>query len=287
MLAKHAHTDLIRLPALLIGLASLLLATVGSAQERSSIQDPSVLVHYSYATLMGTGFYRLDDRSVAILRVPMNFTLLEQTPDRMGIRLVVPTAVGLHNFDLDDVADVSFDDLATISIVPGVELDFSPGERWAVTPGFYLGYGHDLTNSESSIIYGARVTGVYDFKRENPGLTFGSEALVSGYTPENGPSNFLTRFSVGLDIRYPMGWTINGKNTFFAAHVIDYVYLNELEFRTIGDDSITLRNELEIGLALGRDPAFKVLGIEFDRIGLAYKFGPHIDAIVLVAGFPF
>lgn len=89
-----------------------------------------MLVHYSYATLMGTSYYRLDDRSVAILRMVPNFQLFEQTPDRLGIRLVVPTAVGLHNFDLNDVADINFDDLATISVVPGIELDFSPGERW-------------------------------------------------------------------------------------------------------------------------------------------------------------
>lgn len=246
-----------------------------------------MLVHYSYATLMGTGYYRLDDRSVAILRMVPNFELLEQKPDRFGLRLVVPTAVGLHNFDLDDVADIDFDDLATISVVPGVEMDFSPGERWSLTPGVYLGYGRDLSNDAGSIIYGAKITGAYEFNRENPGLTFGTEAVVSGYTPDDGPSNFLTRFSVGLDIRYPMGWTINGKETFFAAHVIDYVYLDELEFRTIGDEPISLRNELEIALALGREPAFEIFGIEFDRIGLGYRFGPHIDAIVLVVGFPF
>ena len=260
---------------------------VGAAQEKSSLQDPGVLVHYSYATLMGTGYYRLDDRSVAILSVPFNFQLREQELDRFGIRLVVPTAVGLHNFDLDDVTEIDFDDLATVSIVPGVELDFSPGERWLVTPGLYLGYGHDLSSSDSSIIYGPRVTGAYEFDRQNPGLTFGSEAVISGYTPQDGPSNFLTRFSVGLDIRYPMGWTINGKNTFFGAHIIDSLYVNELEFRTVGADSIGVRNEIEIAVALGRDPAFKILGFELDRIGLGYRFGPHIDAIVLVAGFPF
>ena len=63
--------------------------------------------------------------------------------------------------------------------------------------------------------------------------------------------------------------------------------MNELEFRTVGEDSIGLRNEIEIAVALGRDPAFKILGFELDRIGIGYRFGPHIDAIVLVAGFPF
>ena len=277
----------IRLPALFISFACFFMPDAGNAQERSSLEDPGVLVHYSYATLMGTGYYRLDDRSVAILRVPLDFQLRKQEPDRVGIRLVVPTAVGLHNFDLNDVTDVDFDDLATVSIVPGIELDFSPGDRWSGTPGFYLGYGRDLSNGDSSIIYGARVTGIFDFNLQKPGLTFGSEAVISGYTPDEGPSNFLTRFSVGLDVRYPMGWTINGKNTFIGAHIIDYMYLNELEFRTVGDDSITLNNELEIALALGRDPAFKIFGFELDRIGLGYRFGPHIDAIVLVVGFPF
>lgn len=284
---RSAQADLKRALLAAIGLAGLSLAAICNAQEARSLQDPSVLVHYSYATLMGTGYYRLDDRSVAILSMSPDFELLEQTPERMGIRLVVPTAVGLHNFDLDDVADIDFDDLATISVVPGIEMDFSPGKHWLLTPGAYLGYGYDMSNDEGSIIYGGKITGLYEFERDNPGLTFGSEALISGYTPSHGPSNFLTRFSVGLDIRYPMNWTINGKGTFFAAHIIDYVYLSEVEFRTIGEDSIDLRNELEIGLALGRDPAFEVFGIEFDRIGLAYKFGPHIDAIVLVVDFPF
>jgi hypothetical protein len=236
---------------------------------------------------MGTGYYRLDDRSVAILRMTPGFQLIQQAPDQFGLRLVLPTAVGLHNFDLDNVADFDFDNVATISVVPGIEFDFSPGKRWSMTPGAYLGYGQDLSNDEGSIIYGGKLAATYDFARDNPALTFGGEVIVSGYTPETGASNVLTRIAVGLDIRYPLAWTIGGKNTFFAAHLIDYAYLNELELRTIGADPIKLRNEIEIGLAIGRDPAFSILGIEFERIGLGYRFGPHIDAIVFIADFPF
>lgn len=56
---------------------------------------------------------------------------------------------------------------------------------------------------------------------------------------------------------------------------------------TIGDEPIRLHNELEIGLAVGRDPAFKIFGFAFDRVGLGYRFGPHLDAILLVVGLPF
>jgi len=273
--------------ALLITLGILPASDPCVAQQLFAAEDAGELVHYSYGALFGTGWYRLDDRSVAIIRVPIGFQLREATREQFGIRLEIPTAIGLQNYNFDGIPELDVDSLTTISVLPGVKFNFKFSDSWELDPSVNLGYGRDLSNGEGSIIYGGGVTSRYKFDLLQPQLTLGSNVLASGYTPETGSSRFITRFGLGLDAKIPTGLTMGRRNLFIGTYAIAYYYLNEVEFRTIGDGDITVRGELEFGLALGGDPAFKVLGIEFDRVGLGYRFARDVDAILLVAGFPF
>ena len=273
--------------ALLAGLGMLSVAAPASAQGVFPPDEGGDLVHYSYGTLFGTGYYQLDDRSVALIRVPIGFQLRERTPEKFGIRLEVLTAFSLHNFDFKSIPELDLNNLATISVLPGIQFNFLIKERWEVDPSVYLGYGRDISNGISSLIYGGGVTSRYRFNLTKPVLTLGSNLLGSGYTPEDGEARFITRFGIGLDAKIPTRWKIGDRNLFIGTFGIGYVYLNEMEVQSVGSEPITWRNELEIGLALGGDPAFKLFWFEFDRVGLAYRFSDEVDAILLVTRFPF
>ena len=82
--------------------------TVQGQDFRSDAEPGGDLVHFSYATLLGTGIYRLDDRTISIFRIPISWTFREPTREKFGIKLLVPTAIGFHNFDLlDDLIPTS------------------------------------------------------------------------------------------------------------------------------------------------------------------------------------
>ena len=51
---------------------------------------------YSYAVFIGTGLYELDDRRIFVFRIPGSLQLRELNPDQMGIKLLLPVAIGIQ-----------------------------------------------------------------------------------------------------------------------------------------------------------------------------------------------
>jgi len=245
------------------------------------------LVHYSFATLFGTGIYRLDDRTAAIFRIPISYTFREPTQEQFGVKLLVPTAVGFFDFDVVDDLIPDADQLATVSVAPGLELQFLVGENWRVAPAAYLGFGMDLNNDDASIIYGGSFSALRPLKFAYPEMHFGTAVILSGYDPRTEHGDFVTRWSAGLDAKFPTSWRVDNRDVFLGGHVIGYYYMNRLEFRTIIDEPIKLRAEIEFGLFLGARPAPKIFGITIDRLGVGYRFSDVTEAIVFFASFPF
>ncbi len=259
-----------------------------TSQAQSLPEDPDNAVHYSYSALLGTGYYTVGDRRVAVLRAPLSYQVRETGgPNEPGIRIKIPITFGLYNFKPTDIPDLRLDDLVTTTIMPGVELNYQINDRWAVDPAVHIGYGRDITNDDSSLLWGSNVRSRYDFKTTKPALTLGSEALYAGYHPDGGSSDSIVRLSLGLDVRIPTGWKIGNNNMFIATHATGFYYPVSLRFPKVDRERFKTTTELEFGLALGRDPPFEVLGLEFDRIGLAYRFSDVTGAIILNTSFPF
>jgi len=65
--------------------------------------------------------------------------------------------------------------------------------------------------------------------------------------------------------------------------------MNEVEFVTLSQDRgfIAAQAEIQLGLAIGRDPPMKMLGITIDRLGLGFRFSDNRDGIKLITRFPF
>ncbi len=257
------------------------------AQTVSITEDTGNLVHFSYATLLGTGVYRLDDRTVTIFRLPLGWRLRDATPEKFGINIDIPVAVGFHDYEVfEDVIPIG-DQLSTISVVPGLELDFLVSDRWRVTPSVYAGAGYDMSNDEASFIYGGGVSALYTMPVDYPEMNFGTAMILSGYVPSIGESDFITRWSAGVDAKFLTPLEFGDSNIFFGGHVIGYYYLDQVEIQTIIDEPIEIRSEIEIGLFFGAKPAPEIFGIEINRLGAGYRFSSEGDAIVFFAGFPF
>jgi hypothetical protein len=275
---------------LVLGLSVLLAGLFTTGRVDAQTYPPGEggdLINYAYGTIFGTGYYQLSDRQVALIRVPIGYQLREATQEQFGIRLEMPTTFSLQNYDFKDIPELDFDNVAAISLLPGVKFNLLLSDRWELDPAGYIGWGRDLSNNLDSIIYAAGVTSRYRLDVAYPILTVGADAIANGYTPEQGASKAITRFGLGLDAKFPTKWNIGSRNMFVGLYGTMYVFGNEVEFRTIGEEPISVRSSYEIGLALGGDPSFKLLGLKFDRIGLAYRVSAAVDAILLVTKFPF
>ena len=271
----------------------LTLATAGGqvrAQQTRGVEipeDTGNLVHFSYATLLGTGIYRLDDRTVTIFRIPLGWSIREAAPDKFGIDFKLPVAIGFYDFDvLEDLVPIG-DQLSTISVAPGLELNFLLGERWQLKPAVYTGLGYDMSNGEAAWIYGGAVSALYSIPLDYPKMNFGTAVLMSGYVPDDGESDFITRWSMGVDSLFLTSLEVWDRRVFLGGHVIGYYYLDQVQFQTIAEGPIEINAELEFGLFLGTEPAPKIFGIEVNRLGVGYRFSKEGDALVFFAGFPF
>lgn len=276
---------------LAMALALVLLAgsIPGHAQQPlpPGISSDGAPVHYAYATLFGTGIYSLDDRTVAVFRIPISWTFREPTKEKFGIKLKIPTAIGLHDYDPFENLIPADEQFATLSIVPGIEMQFLVGDNWTVKPSAYLGLGSDLSSSERSVIYGTGISAVRPLPARNPEMQIGTAVILGGYESNKADGDFLTRWSAGLDAKFPLNWRIADRDMFIGGHVIGYYYMNRIEFQTIVDEPIKLRAEIEFGLFIGGRPAPKIFGITIDRLGVGYRFSDVSDALIFFAGFPF
>ena len=125
---------LLRLLCYMIGSACLSVAANAQTADVGS-------VHWAYSSYFGTGWYELrDNRDVFVLRMAPRWDLREaELADdgqrTLGINFRLAITTGLDNFTIVDIPDaVSSDNLASLSITPGVDITIPINERWTLRP---------------------------------------------------------------------------------------------------------------------------------------------------------
>lgn len=252
----------------------------GWAQELDEV--PS----YTYAVFAGTGFYKVDDRDVFVLRIPARYEFRPPTTDKFGAKLLLPVTLGISNFD--NLEEFETEDLATIAFVPGIELDFLVTPDWSIKPFGQIGYGWELNSGDTDVIWGAGVKTRYEITSGDWRTWLGAEYLLAGKSPtDSDPSTNADRISAGIDVSHPIKWSIAERRTSLHGRVIYRNFTDELIIRTSDPDApIEISQTTEVALALGVEPAIKFLGIPVNQLGLGYRFGDY-EAIILATTFPF
>ena len=202
----------------------------------------------------------------------------------------MPMTAGWHNFKFDslgDLGDLLEEPAATLTVLPGIELEYQLSPTWSVRPAVYAGAGFDFNNDETNFVYGAAVHTTYDLGGDQLRSMLGGEILVAGHVPTQGVSKFIPRAGLGLDLIFPTGWQLGPGEVFINTQFLGYGYFNELSFETLGEEDIEVSVEGQVGLAIGRDPPINILGFDAERIGIGYRRSKNIEAIVFIFGFPF
>lgn len=275
-------TCLVLLPAPPVNAQALPRAVV---QQRA--QEVDHLFNWYYASVYGTGVYKIGEESVAVARVPFAYAIRKATDEQWGIKLTLPVAAAVANFDLSDL-DLGKVRVTGLSVVPGIELEIPLGPGWAVRPFANVGGGWEFQRESSALIYSVGATTAWHRPLGN-GLLFalGSKLVYAGYKSGNEEST-LAALSVGGDLGFPLRMEISGRQAILGTQLIGTVYFNDLEFLLPKSGEREVAREVEVALTLGVRRPLEILGVSVDRIGLGYRKGSNgLRGVRLVGSFPF
>lgn len=273
--------------ALLTAAATLLAAVVAPGAVVLAQPDDVDPFDWGYAAAFGGGTYRLGDGTEAqIVRARFAVRLRETQTDQgrgPGLRLLLPVTIGIQNLDDDDLPpERPADRVEQLGFMPGAELEFAPGERWTVRTHAQLGWGKELESAKRGARLGA--VGVrsrlrWDDAPGRPALING--LLWAGFDPDDGERRSLLRLTAALefDLRVPR-WEFRDQPMHLLPHVLAERFYRPPPALAFGDDEAEhLESEWQIGVAAGREQGFSLFGLQFENVGIAYRFSAHSDGI--------
>jgi len=273
-----------------ISLVAALAYAEPSIAERALRESEAELVHFAFATQLGSGVYSIGGRTVQIYRLPFAWTIAEPEDGRPGVRLRLPATIGLYDFAARDVIESGLPDrLDTFSAAAGLELDFPLADGWHVVPYAEAGHAWDRSSDADAVLYSASLharrewsAGDRDF-RLNTGFVY---AAVN-FDGAQGTSD-LAKLEAGLELRRLAGFELAGGRADIGFYLLAEWYADrpgEPVVRSAGPDSLPM--QFEAGFTLGARPRMKIWKLPLPRVGLAYRFGDGISAYRLVLGAPF
>ena len=243
-------------------------------------------VHWAYSSYFGTGWYRVDgQRQVFVLRTTPRWAL--RTPAiaddgtrTIGVEFRFPVTAGLNSFILDDLSGtVDPDNLASLSVTPGVDVTFPVTSRWSLRPFAAIGYGTIINDGESAWTYWAGVKSRFTFQHGKLDWALLNSLTYVGYQPSVGSSESFWPLLAGLEFDYPIGtyWP-GGDPVILNWHATYTRFQNDLDL--VSDSGLTraITDQWELGIAFGKkDQRIRIWRFQFDRLGLAYRFSSNGD----------
>jgi len=266
-------------------LACLLLTTTVFAQT-----EETGVANYAYSIFIGTGRYKVEDRTVYAIRAPLEFSLKSADYDsgQIGYTLLLPLAVGITNFDtVEGLPELRVDSLQTMAVTPGLEVQLPVKENWQIKPFAQAGLGWDMKTSSNSFIWGAGARSRAWFGRGEKWL-IGGELLWAGNNPKyaDEPDTKFTRLGLGVEYKWQTNWSPFGHRVAWHARLLQYYFAHRVAFEPPPTE-VKIQSSTEVGVSFGIDPPINLLGYKFRQGGIGYEASDNFNAIILFTTFPF
>jgi hypothetical protein len=266
----------------------LLLATVVLAlAARAGAQSEDVsTIHWAYSTYFGTGWYQIgDDRDAFSIRYsprkPLRKASLGEDGSRtIGMELRLPVTVGLNHFPLDDIAgSVDPDNLANISVTPGIYFDIPVNERWMLRPFVAAGWGTVLNGDESAWTYWTGLRSRLRFKTGSVETALINSIGLVGYTPNTGPSTNFWPIMTAIEMAAPLGkLRLDGRQLVLHWHAGYTFFQDDLEIVRRDLTTAPIGDQWELGFAVSKvEERIRFWRFSFDRVGLVYRVSSDGD----------
>jgi len=243
-------------------------------------EPPAASIHWAYSAYFGTGWYRVeDDRDVYVVRMTPRWALSEPSFDgpgkrSVGIYLKAPVTVGLDNFSYDDVIDaVDLDNVASMSINPGIDVEIPVNNIWSLRPYASVGYGHAFGSGESAWTYWGGIKSRVSFQAGKLNWGLLNQVGFVGYTPGEGSSDAIWPVMIGAEFDHPVGAARpNDDQTHLHWHATYTAFRDDLDFSGNPIVDRPVSDQWEFGVAIRRrDSPISIWFLDFDMLGLGYR----------------
>ncbi len=241
------------------------------------------LIHWAYASFFGTGWYNIaDGGEVYAFSVRPRWTwrepeLHENGERTVGVEFRLPLTLGVHQFDLDNIPEIlDLENVSTISVVPGVEIEIPINTRWTLKPLGYVGWGTEIDGDSSAWIYWGGIKSRVSFESGELEWALINSLLYVGYSADGPTSGKVNPFLTAFEFQRPLrNKRIGGDQVYLNWHVGYTQYFDDLDFN-IGPADVSpveISGEWELGVAFSKGQRrLSLWRLEWDRVGLAFRF---------------
>jgi len=249
------------------------------------------LVHFAFATQLGSGVYALNGRTLQIYRLPVSWRVSEPADGRPGVRLRLPVTVGLYDFEPRDMIDAGIpDQLDTVSVAGGIELDFDLGGDWHFLPYVEAGRAWEAASATDATLYSAALHLQREWERGDQLRRLFTGVVYAGVDLDGSTGTAdLLKVEAGAESRRPLGFEMAGEQADSGVYLLAEWYPDQPEqpvVRSAGGSG-DLPFQVELGVTLGTVEPVRVWGLPLPRVGLAWRFGEGLSVYRLVFGAPF
>lgn len=267
----------------------LLPGTSAVAAPRPLSSSEQAVLNFGFATQLGSGIYSVSGRTLQVYRLPFAYTLPRDDDARWRVRLTLPVTVGFLDFEPLDVIDTGLPrDLDSVSVVPGVELEYAVDEHWRLQPFAEAGIARDRESQVDQRVYSLGLRGLYDVARGPVDWQgYGEIVRVVVEQTELDQQDDFTRVRLGATARRPFELDATGRRADFLVYGFTEAYTDTPSgpvdsARHDGEDL-----QYEVGFTLGATQTLRIWGMPLPRIGFGYRFGQDLSVYRLVFGSPY
>jgi hypothetical protein len=255
----------------------------GEAREDEAVGDS---INYVFATDLGSGVYDLDGRTLQIYRYTYRRELRETREDKMGVRFTLPLTAGFFDFNpFDVIASGPPRRVDSLSVVPGLELDYLLDNGWHLVP--YARAGFSLASSSvDGWLYGAGLR--VERRREYQGwdgLLRSEIAFAAVNYRDEQPADQFARLRQGFDFTRTFGREYRKRRLEIGLYgILDYVADPPTAPVANGRQ---VPAQAEFGITFASAPRFKIWRFDAPRLGFGYRIAGELSAWRFVIGEPF
>ena len=261
--------------------------TVVASADTSRRSDT---INVAYANILGSGIYEIGDRRAYVLNMPFAFVLYEPENRDWTMNLLLPVTVGVLDVRWDDFwgSDLDGDRLQTLGVVPGIEMNIPLADHWSLKPFVQAGYVHDAKEDYDAWVYFGGLKGLARYQVGEYDIGLGAGITVAEQRPvSRGDNTGIGVIELGVDVRRKLDMQLRGKPMDMSVYAIASNYYNDLDLLDIEDDDFHIERTYEIGLTLGIAQPVRFWGVDWQRVGMGYKWGDGLESITFNTGFPF
>jgi hypothetical protein len=259
-------------PAVMLGLAWLVgvCLTPCYAQDSETSTNETTDVDLNYLSIRGNVY------SASLKRLGT---------DGWGAKVSVRASMGIHRFEtLDDLLDLSKDNVATVGIEPKLilaypvpyldDVNISPRASFEILEDYSSGDTSTLLSTQAGLALTYNKPGYYEDMSVSLAASYGSRYAYDGLNP----SDFAAA-SIEATSKHYLGFSIGKYKCVIHPHAKYGYYFESLVLETPDGDPLTLRSETEIGAKIQTDPRWRIWKLKMPRIKISYTFGDGIQGL--------